>query len=703
MKIIYSKEEIKHLPYRKSNLPLEDRIKDLLKRLTLDEKIRLLSGHRIFNTTPISRLGLPRFRMTDGPLGVAMHSSGLTKNTRFPCTKALSSTWNRELTQRFGECVAKEVIAVGRHCLLAPGINIDRTPFNGRTFEYFSEDPFLIKELVIPLVKAVQNQKIAACIKHYAANNQETFRKEIDAQIDERTLHEIYLRAFELIVKNADPWSVMTSYNKINGIYASEHDYLLRDLLINKWGFNGFIVSDWGATEHVELSTERCLKAGLSLEMPNAHKYSKELVNDALSKGIVAEEQLNNVLRRLLRIMGKTGLLDESITQSNGERNSLGHQRLAREIAEEGTVLLKNNNILPLDLENLSSIAVLGPNKNAKFGKLLYGGSSAVKPPYEITALKGVQNICGNKVKITTNPDGADIVLLFLGLNHDKEAGRKEFILSVLRRKKKMEIEYGYDSEGADRARLELPQEQIKLIKETVKLNPNTIVILINGSPISMSEWIDEVPAVVEAWYGGMEAGNAIANVLFGTVNPSGKLPITFPKSITDSPAHKTQRTYPGDLTEKKVYYEEGIFVGYRHYDKFDIYPLFPFGYGLSYTTFKFLAVTTDKQAFQALKDTITLSVEIQNVGEMAGAEVIQVYASHLSPKVERPIKELAGFEKVFLHPDERKIVRITILAQDLAYYDVQTHDWAVDPGRIKLLIGSSSRDIHLSCEIEYK
>ncbi|WP_455463180.1 glycoside hydrolase family 3 protein, partial [Candidatus Hodarchaeum mangrovi] len=360
MKILYSKEEIKHLPYRKSNLPLDDRIKDILKRLTLDEKIRLLSGHRIFNTAPIPRLGLPRFRMTDGPLGVSMLSSGLTKNTRFPCTKALASTWNRELTRKFGESVAKEVAAVGRHCLLAPGINIDRTPFNGRTFEYFSEDPFLIKELVIPLVKAVQANRIATCVKHYAANNQETFRKEIDAQIDERTLHEIYLRGFESIVRNADPWSIMTCYNKVNGIYGSEHHYLLRDVLINKWGFSGFIVSDWGATKHDELTTEKCLEAGLSLEMPNAYKYKKDLVKDALLKGTISEGQINDVLRPLLIVMGKTGLFDESKTESKGERNTLDHQILAREIAEEGIVLLKNDNILPLKLEKLSSIAVLG-------------------------------------------------------------------------------------------------------------------------------------------------------------------------------------------------------------------------------------------------------------------------------------------------------------------------------------------------------
>ncbi|MHA1976785.1 MAG: glycoside hydrolase family 3 C-terminal domain-containing protein [Candidatus Hodarchaeales archaeon] len=701
MDVIYSKQEIAHLPYRNPRFSLEKRVEDLLKRLTLDDKIRLLSGHRIFNTAPINRVGLSRIRMTDGPFGAAMHSSGLRKNTRFPCTKVLASCWNRDLVKKVGSAIAEEVRALGRHLLLAPGINIDRTPLNGRTFEYFGEDPYLIKELAIPFIQGVQEQNIGACVKHFVANNQEIFRKEISVEIDERTLHETYLRAFEGVIKEAEPYAVMTCYNRINGIYGSDHHYLLRKVLFEKWGYNGLVVSDWGATTHEELTTTSCLKAGLSLEMPSGKKYSKKLLYDALANAEIDESMINNAVQSILMIAGKTGVLDDPKSLPMGDRNSVEHQSLSREIAEEGMVLLKNDGILPLKLNSIKSIAVLGPNAKKRFGKLLYGGSSAVKPPYEVTPLDGIKSFIPKTIKLVQNPSEADVVLLFMGLNHDKEGGRRGF-LSEFFKKRKNALEYGHDSEGSDRVQLDLSSSQIDLIHDTAKQNPNMVVILINGSPIGMKEWINDVPAVLEAWYGGMEAGNAIANVLFGDVNPSGKLPISFPIQLSDSPAHKSPRTYPGDLEELKVHYEEGIYIGYRHFEKFDIAPLFPFGFGLSYTTFSYDNLSLSKNRLTGLDDSFTLFVDITNTGDRFGKEIVQVYAHDLECTVDRPFKELVGFEKVELNPKEKKTVQIGIMGKDFAFYDIITHDWKLDPGEIQILVGSSSQDIHLKSEIIY-
>jgi beta-glucosidase len=696
-----SKKQDKTLPHESIKLEHDEKIDEILNRITLDEKLRLLSGYRFFNTAPVKHLKLKPLRMTDGPFGVSMHSSGLRRNTRFPSTKALSSSWNRDLAYKFGVAVAEEVRATGRHLLLAPGLNIDRTPLNGRTFEYFSEDPYLIKEIAIPLIRGVQSQQIGACIKHYAVNNQETIRKQINVQIDERTLHELYLRAFEEVVRVAKPWSLMTSYNKVNGSYVSEDSYLLRDVLINKWGFDGIVISDWGATFHKELSSQKCLEAGLSLEMPYGYQYKPKILKDLLEKGYIKEELINDSIRKFLIVYRNVGFFENPKILSKGVRNNPEHHELSKKIAEEGMVLLKNKGILPLQIENIKSIAILGPNKNKKLGKLLYGGSSAVKPPYEITPEQGIINKCNGKVKIVKEPKLADIVILFLGLNHDKDGGRKEFISGFFRKKEK-KIVFGHDSEEADRAQLELPKEQVDLVNNTIKLNPNIIVVLINGSPLAMDDWIENVPAVLEAWYGGMEAGSAIANILFGDVNPSGKLPISFPKSLKDSPAHKSKYTFPGDLENLTVSYEEGIFVGYRHFDKHNINPLFPFGFGLSYTNFSYEDLKLDKSTMKGLNDSLEIQIGIRNIGERTGAEIIQVYTTDMNSTINRPPKELIGFEKVELVPNEKKSINIAISAKDLAYYDVQSHDWKIDNGKFQILIGSSSRDIYLKDEIDF-
>ena len=671
-------------PYLNENLGIEERVTDLLSRLTTKEKYILLASHdrrRIYTTKPIKRLRIPSFKMTDGPLGASYHSSGLKKNTRFPAPISLAATWNRRLAGEVGSAMGEEVRAIGRHMLLAPAMNIHRTPLCGRTFEYFSEDPYLTKEIAIPVVKGIQSQGIGGCLKHYAANNQETNRATCSAEIDERTLHEIYLRAFRAVVKEADPWAVMAAYNKVNGVYACENKYLIRDLLLEKWNFKGIVMTDWFSTRR-DQTTEGCINAGLSLEMPWPFKYKVKSLKKAYADGILTDEALNDLARRNLRVMMLTGAIGDAKAQSRGSRNTAQHHNLARRAAEEGIVLLKNEgSLLPLDIEAIDKIALFGPNLKKKFGGFLKGGSSGVKPPFEITPLAGMKEKCKGKIKIVADASQADLAIVFAGLDNGK----------------------GGDSEFQDRSSLELPDDQIALINRTAATNPNTIVVLIAGSPIAMDGWLEAVPVVLEAWYSGMEGGRAIANVLFGNINPSGKLPLTFPRKLADSPAHSggSSRTYPGD-EEKKVHYDEGIFVGYRWFDKEKIDPLFPFGFGMSYTVFEYGSMHLNKGSITHTDDTFIVDLDVMNAGERAGAEVVQVYSRDIQASVERPQKELIGFGKIRLKPGERKTVSITVRAEDLAFYDIHKHEWVVEPGDFEILVGRSAQDIVAKAVLSY-
>lgn len=609
-----------------------------------------------------------------------MHSSGFKKNTRFPATISLAATWNRQLAHDVGVAMGEEVRALGRHVLLAPGINIDRTPLNGRTFEYYSEDPYLTKELAIPLVKGVQSQRITACLKHYAANNQETDRRSSSSEVDERTLHEIYLRAFRATVKEANPWAVMTAYNMINGVFGCEHKYLIRETLMNKWDFDGIVMTDWFASRGKNKTTENCIQAGLTLEMPWPSKYKYSSLQRGISEGRFTEELIDDLVRRNLRVMMRTGLFDSPDNLPKGSRNTEQHQLLARRVAEEGMVLLKNEkNALPLNISNIKRLSEHGPNLMKKFGGFLSGGSSAVNPPYEITPAQGIASKCKGRVRIFPFDSLADVAIVFAGLDHSR----------------------GKDSESRDRETLHLDEKQVEKIKWVASNHLRTIVCLIAGSPIAMDEWIDDVEAVLMCWYGGMEAGHAIANVLFGDVNPSGKLPITFPKRLEDSPAHSSgdPRNYPGD-DEKRVYYDEGVFVGYRWFDEKNIEPLFPFGFGLSYTTFQLSNIQMDKSTIANINDSLSISIDVTNNGLISGAEVVQVYAHDIQSSVKRPPRELVGFEKIYLQPSESKTVSIKIRGDDLAFYDSSTHDWILESGSIKLLIGNSSRAILFEAEI---
>ncbi|MBD3256507.1 MAG: glycosyl hydrolase [Candidatus Lokiarchaeota archaeon] len=670
----YTKEELATLPFNDKSLDLEERIEDLLNRLTLEEKFRLLAGRRLWYTKPIERLGIKPFAMTDGPHGLGAHSSEDTPCTYFPTAICRAATWNPDLSYQFGKALAEEVRAINYHMILAPGINIDRTPINGRTFEYQAEDPYLNVKLAVPVIKGVQDQKIAACVKHYACNNQEINRFTVSSEVGERALQEIYLPAFKATVIKADAWSFMACYNKVNGTYGCEHEGLLRDRLMNNWGFRGFVVSDWGATK-LTTGPASCINAGLSLEMPRTIQYKRKYLKKAHSQGKIDMEALDDDIKRLLRVMFLVGLFDNDKDIPKGSLNTKDHQAIARQIAEEGIVLLKNeNSILPLDINRVKKITVLGPNKDYEMA--MDGGSSQVHALYEITPIKGLKEKCEGKIEIIDDPAEADYVILCMGLNHEPHM----------------------DCENADKKTLDLPEDQIDLIKSTAQTNPNTIVVLINGSPITMDGWLESVPAVVEAWYSGMEAGKVIASILFGEINPSGKLPITFPKKLSDSPAHASERTYPGN---DKVYYDEGIFVGYRHFDKEDIEPLFPFGFGLSYTSFEYKNLRLNKEKISA-DEVLEISLDISNIGERAGADIIQLYLQDLECSSERPPKELKGFQKHYLNPGETKSITFSLQSEDLKFYSDKENRWMVEDGKFNLLIGASSSDIRLSGEFEY-
>ena len=648
-------------------------VESLVKKLTLEEKFLLLANRHegvYFSSTPIARLGIPSMEMTDGPLGVSWHSSK-RKCTRFPATIGLAATWDRSLSRLMGEAIGKEAKNAGKHLLLAPGVNIHRTPMNGRTFEYFSEDPYLAKEIAIPYVIGVQSQGVGACLKHFAANNQEANRMTSSSEIDERALHEIYLRAFREVIQQANPWSIMGSYNKINGKYLYEDIQLLRHTLMDKWGFKGFVVTDWDATKYMD-DAAICVNSGLSLEMPRPHCYKLESLRDAFGRQRFSETSLDDIVKRFLRVFFLAGAIGPQKNMVDSRESIQTHPELARRVAEEGMVLLKNDrSLLPINLGRIRKLALLGPNLDVKLGRPQYGGSSAVVPPYEITPLEGIRERCQKDVDIVDEASKADVAFVFAGLNHGK----------------------GMDAESKDRVSFELPKEQVNLIKGAAKDNPDTIVVLISGSPIGMDEWIRDVPVVLEAWYPGMESGRAIANVIFGDTNPSGKLPITFPRRLKDSPAHSAigKRTYPGD-NDLRVHYDEGINVGYRYFDAMNLDPQFPFGFGLTYTRFDYENFKVNKQKLEGLNDNLIASVDVTNNGPVGGSEVIQIYSSQNNGVVQRPPKELAGFEKVSLESNATTSISILIDGRNLAYYDVKKHGWRAASGEFNLLAGISSR-----------
>ncbi|MHA1148393.1 MAG: beta-glucosidase family protein [Promethearchaeota archaeon] len=676
----------------------EAQINDLLSQLTIEEKISLLTRHTGFSTKPIKRLGIKEFQMADGPHGIRTKE----KNTYFPSAICLAASWNRDLAFQYGQALAEEAIAVERRCILAPGINIHRTPLCGRNFEYFTEDPYLNSQMVVPLIKGIQSKRIAACVKHYVCNNAEKRRRFSNSIVDERALEEIYFPGFKAAISEGNVWMVMGAYNKVNGHYVYSNNYLLTEKLREQWGFQGFVVSDWLAT-HSERDPAACINAGFTLEMPKQFVYEPEAVLNAFKKKEFTEETLDEHIRRLLRVQFYAGLYDKKEDLPKGSRNTRAHTDLAVKIIEEGSVLLKNdNNVLPLSLDKIQKICIKGQMADYQPRIKSIGGSSAVHPPFCETPLDVLKRELQNKVQIVKHPEGADVVLIFTGITHWFKG----------------------DSEGTDKETIILNKRKIKEIKEISKKNKNIIVVLYNGGPLAMSQWIDDVRAILEVWQPHQMGAQAIFNLLFGYGCPSGKLPATFPQALNDCPAHKSEQTYPSFhysyrdnirheilyVNPKKaykaspidIYYREGIYVGYRYFDKKNIEPLFSFGFGLSYTKFEYFNLKLPKTEF-ASGENIIINIDIKNIGSYAGSEIIQVYANDVQSSIDRPVKELVGFTKVFLKPGEQKTAEIQIKSDELAFFNPNSHKWVLEPGVFRLLIGASSRDIKSEGEITIK
>ena len=658
-------------------------IRQIISQLTLEEKAGLCSGLDFWQTKAVERLGIPSIVMTDGPNGLRKSrvTSGFPdeKNsvpaTCFPSGATLASSWDRTLIEKVGVALGEECQAEGVSIILGPSANIKRSPLCGRNFEYFSEDPFLSSEMAAHHILGVQSQGVGTSLKHFAVNNQEHRRMSVDAIVDERTLREIYLASFEGAVKQAQPWTVMCAYNKLNGTYCSQLKVLLSDILKDEWGHTGFVVSDWGAVDERVAG----LEAGLELEMPNSGGTNDQKIIEAVNTGYLSEAVLDNAVERLLKII--LSAVDQHKAQATYDQAV--HHRLAREIARECMVLLKNEaNLLPLKKEG--SLAVIGAFANHP----RYQGSGAahLNPTQLDNILDEIKTAAGSQVEILY-ADG-------YALDHDTvdEGLLREAVETASRAKVAVifaGLPHSYESEGFDRTHIDMPDNHLKLIEAVTQVQSKVVVVLSNGAPIAMP-WLAQVQAVLEAYLGGQALGGAIADLLFGVSNPCGKLAETFPMQLSHNPSYLN---FPGE--GDRVEYREGLFVGYRYYEKKDIQPLFPFGFGLSYTTFAYLAISVDKKEI-ADNDTITVRVNVKNTGALPGKEIVQVYVRDVASSVIRPLKELKGFEKVDLQPGEEKIVTFTLGKRAFAYYNITLKDWHVESGDFEILVGSSSDAILL-------
>ncbi|MBN1180139.1 MAG: glycoside hydrolase family 3 C-terminal domain-containing protein [Anaerolineae bacterium] len=796
-------------------------IEHLLAHMTLEEKAALLAGADRWTSVPVERLGIPALKMTDGPAGArGARSWGGPTSACFPPGAALAATWNTALVRRVGAALGEEARAKGAHILLAPTVNIHRSPLAGRNFEAYSEDPYLAGKMATAYIQGLQSQGVGACIKHFVCNDSEFERMSISSEVSERALHEIYLTPFRIALRDAQPWAVMSAYNRLNGTYCSENALLLLDLLKGAWAFNGIVISDWFGTY-----SDKVAAGGLDLEMPGPARFMGGRVAGAVRSGALDAALVDDKVRRLLRTLERAGAFGDPGPKPEAAVDRPEHRRLARETAAEAMVLLKNADaILPLDLEALDSIAVIGAH--ARWPAVQGGGSIRVTPHYTVSPYAGIVARAGGQAAVryalgcpaskglpplnvdwlTTDSGEKGLTMTYFdapdmsgdplctevvrqgtfkwvddlapGVNPMRfslrmtatltppESGAYTFALEstgtswlaldgrrVIEHQPgeakelsvaevelaagqgyALEVAYAWDlglawqalnlrcmpplppdpiaaaadlaarsdvalvfagltdeweSEGFDRPDMDLPGEQVALIERVAAANPNTVVVLSAGSPVQM-DWADKVKGVLLAWYPGQEAGNAIADVLFGDVDPSGRLPTTFPRRLQDNPAYIN---YPGE--NGKVYYGEGLFVGYRYYDKKGIEPLFPFGYGLSYTTFTYADLVLDA-AEVAVGEGLRARVTVQNTGPRAGQEVVQLYVRDVSPRLTRPEKELKAFAKLALEPGEAQTVAFELDADALAFYDPARQAWAVEPGAFEVLVGHSSRDIRL-------
>lgn len=810
---------------------MNDFVRELLAQMTLQEKVSLLAGADMWHTTPVKRLDIPALKVTDGPVGARGMLTGGVTSACFPAEVALAATWNTALVERVGQALGQEGRSKGAHILLAPAVNIHRSPLAGRNFENFSEDPYLTARMGVAYITGVQSQGVGTAVKHFVCNDSEFERQTISSEVRERPLREIYLPPFQAAVQEAGAWTLMASYNKVNGIYASEQPYTLRHILRQEWGFDGLIMSDWFGTK----STAPSVNATLDLEMPGPTIWRGESLLFAVEQGEVEEATIDTLVLHVLHLLVKAGAFDHSQEEQEQTIDLPEHHALAREAAAESVVLLKNErDVLPLQREQLTSLAIIGPN--AKTPAIMGGGSAMVNPHYAISPYDGIVTSAGHSIKIgyepgctnhkllplpsitlfhpdsaetsshglaidyfnnldltglpihtmlvkTTDimwfghiPDGVDeqqfsmrchgrftpqetgtctIGLTSVGLSRlfidgqqvidnwtqqtggesyfgfgtievrasvDMVAGQ-EYAISLEYSKGVMTpmagVRLGYlpplptnmleraaqlaaasdvalvfvglgrewEGESFDRPDMELVGEQVALIERVAAANKNTVVILNTGSPISMP-WLERVAAVVQAWYPGQECGNAIADVLFGDIPPSGKLPDTYPVRLEDNPSYLN---YPGE--NGHVYYGEGLFVGYRYYEKKKIAPLFPFGFGLSYTTFNYsnLRLSTSEIGPE---DTLQVLVDVTNTGQRTGKEVVQLYVRDIVSSLQRPVKELKAFAKIELAPNETKTVTLTLPPDALAYYDDLARKWVAEAGAFEVLVGSSSQDI---------
>lgn len=703
--------------YQDESESLDDRIEDALKRMTLEEKIAVLHAQSKFSSRGVPRLGIPELWCTDGPHGIRPENAwdewrqaGWTNDscTAFPALTCLAATWNPEMSALYGRSIGEEARYREKDVLLGPGVNIYRTPLNGRNFEYMGEDPFLASRLVVPYVREVQKNGVAACVKHYALNNQESSRHTTDVDVDDRALYEIYLPAFQAAVQEGGAWSVMGSYNLYKGEHGCHNRRLLCDILKGEWGFDGAVISDWGGTHN----TEQAIANGLDLEfgtwtngLSSGAKNAYDSYHlafpylDLLRRGVVSESDLDDKVRRVLRLNFRTAM---NTRKPLGSMNSPEHLSAARRIACEGIVLLKNEGgVLPIDPARVKKIAVIG--ENAVKMMTVGGGSSSLKAQHECLPLEGIVGAVGDHAVVTyergyiggLSPDYDGVVA---GCHLSERRTADELLADAVSAARTADVVLFFgglnknshqDCEDSDRLSLSLPYNQDRLIGELARANRNLVVVNISGNAVSMP-WITQVPAVVQGWYLGSEAGHALADVLFGKVNPSGKLPFTFPVRLEDNGAHATESYTPGPGVCR---YAEGLFVGYRWHEKRGVAPLFPFGHGLSYTTFEISDVRADRSRLTK-SGSLHLTATVTNTGKRTGAEVVQLYIGDEESSLPRPIKELKGFEKVTLNPGEERTVRFTITPEELKYFDDAKHAWVVEPGRFTAHVGVSSADI---------
>ena len=655
----------------------------IVEALTLEEKASLCSGKDFWSTKAVERLGILSWMMTDGPHGLRKMRGGggdgglldSVPATCFPSGATFASTWNRELVNELGEALGKEAKAEGVGVVLGPAVNIKRSPLCGRNFEYLSEDPFLAGEIAKSHIMGVQSQGVGTSIKHFAANNQEKLRLFIDAIVDERTLREIYLPAFEIAVKEAQPWTVMCSYNKINGTYNSENRWLLTDVLKKEWGHTGIVVTDWGACNDRVAG----LKAGNELEMPGSGGIDDADIVAAVREGKLAESVLDASVRRMLDVTFR--VLDS--LDPSAAYDTEAHHALAHRVAAEGMVLLKNEGAL-LPIRGRKRVAFIGAF--ARQPRYQGGGSSHITPTRLDDAVEEARKLAGVSCSIeyaagySVANDEPDTALL---AEARKTAAAAEMAVVFIGLSDRIE------SEGFDRTGLGIPASHLALLEQVLMVQKNVAVVLSNGSPIEMP-WLDKVPAVLEGYLGGQAWGGAVADLLFGVESPSGKLAETFPVRLEDTPSFLN---FPGDA--KKVEYREGLFVGYRYFDAVKLRPLFPFGHGLSYTSFQYSYIKVDKK-FMRDTETLKVSVEVENTGAFAGKEVVQLYVGDLDASVIRPVRELKGFVKVALQPGERKTVVFSLDKRAFAFWSPDQGDWTVETGDFEIAVGSSSADIRL-------